>query len=104
MVIGGSRHPCNGELVGQSDSWWRQDDEVRGNGMPPQWIHKFVIYRVDHFLEREGRDWPKDLVTIKEVVDTEAEAIAEVQRLQALKNIEMIEYLWQSAKYYPGGR
>lgn len=71
--------------------------------MAATWIHKYVVYRVDHYLWREGASIDT-LITIKEVVDTAAEAMAEVERLSGLKGGEGSEYRWQSAKYYPEGR
>ena len=71
--------------------------------MTSRWVHKYVVYRVDHFHGHEGRGNPARIVTIKEVLDTEAEAIAEVERLQALRSKARVEYRFQVGRYAVDG-
>lgn len=67
------------------------------------WIHKFVIYRVDSYVREDGR--LGSTITIKEVLDSKVEADAEVARLsQLVLDKHGIEYHCQVAKYFPGDR
>jgi hypothetical protein len=74
--------------------------------MATEWKHKFVVFRIDRYAFEEARASfkPSQAVTIKEIVDTEDEAQAEVKRLMELNSDKGCEYHWQSAKYYPEGR
>jgi hypothetical protein len=40
-----------------------------------------------------------DRVTVKEIVSSEAEAIAEVERLNALQEGEPCRYVWQATRH-----
>jgi len=73
--------------------------------VPREWKHMFVVYRFagEFSDERRGTD-PNIVVTIKEVLDTEREAIAEVSRLTSINSGTGSRYFYQAAKYYPGGR
>jgi hypothetical protein len=57
------------------------------------WIHVFVVYRLDYEDSSRLRD-----VTIKYVYDTEEEAKEEVERLNKLNSHLGCEYQYQSAK------
>jgi hypothetical protein len=53
----------------------------------------FAIIRIDSEVERE-----EDRVTVKEVVSSEAEAISEVDRLNAIRPDETVRYFWQATR------
>jgi hypothetical protein len=62
----------------------------------------FGILRFDGFFSADAT--PETTVTIKEVVRTEELAIAEVQRLNALRGERnSVRYWWQSLDYSPKG-
>ncbi len=63
-----------------------------------KWQHLFVVYRIDH------DSFDPHAVTIKEILTSEAEALREVERLNALNEGKRCEYSFQCAKYYPKGR
>jgi hypothetical protein len=66
----------------------------------------FVIVRVDLFQLR-GRDIPEDprnYVTIKEVVETEERAVAEVQRLSEVNAGKDVAYFFQQGRILPPER
>lgn len=76
-----------------------------------EWRHLYVVFRVDpeslaSDLTRErGRTSPHWAgLKIKEILRTEEEAVAEVERLNALNGHKGCEYEFQSAKFYPDGR
>lgn len=64
----------------------------------------FVVYRFDGDFsdDRRGVD-PNVVVSIKEVLDTEEEAIREVERLTSINDGRRCRYFFQSAKYYSDG-
>ena len=73
--------------------------------MARSWKHMFVVFRVDgDAVELRQREDPNSFITIKEIVDTEAEAVAEVKRLDALNSGKGARYFFQSAKYFTSGR
>lgn len=69
--------------------------------MARSWKHMYVVFRVegDTFDFRQGED-PNLFITIKEIVDTEVQAVAEVERLAALNSGKGSRYFFQSAKYF----
>lgn len=71
----------------------------------PSWQHVFVVYRFDR--DRWNEVAPSTInnaITIKEVLQTEEEAAAEIERLETLKAANDCEYYFQCAKLYPNGR
>lgn len=73
--------------------------------MARSWKHMYVVFRIDgDAVELRQREDPKLFITIKEIVDTEAEAVAEVKRLDALNAGKGARYYFQSAKYFTSGR
>jgi excinuclease UvrABC helicase subunit UvrB len=73
--------------------------------MARSWRHMFVVFRVDgDAVELRPSEDPNSFITIKEIVDTEAEAVAEVKRLDALNSGKGARYFFQSAKYFTSGR
>lgn len=80
------------------------------------WIHVYVVFRIDHYRIGSTGEVNNDSVTIKEVFLTSDEAIKEVERLNSLKeerdiarqitleDSRKITYHFQSAKFYPRGR
>lgn len=63
----------------------------------------FVIVRVDLYQLRAG-DIPEDpevYVTIKEVVDTEDRAVAEVRRLREINAGKNVAYFYQRGRVLP---
>lgn len=69
------------------------------------WTHVFVVYRYDSLPEGPI---PKEViprfVTIKEVLSTDVEAQAEVERLNRENADKECVYFYQRAKFYPDGR
>ena len=57
----------------------------------------FAIVRLDDEGVRESQ------VTVKEVVSTEEEAIAEVERLNALREDGSSRYVWQATRHIAPG-
>lgn len=53
----------------------------------------FAVVRLD------GDTMAEDQVTVKEIVATEEEAVAEVERLTALRPDESCHYFWQATRY-----
>jgi hypothetical protein len=53
----------------------------------------FAVVRIDGEGSIEGQ------VTVKEIVSTEEEAVAEVERLNALRPDELCRYFWQSTRH-----
>jgi hypothetical protein len=57
----------------------------------------FAVVRVD------GEGVSESQVTVKEVVSTEEEAIAEVERLNALRPDDSCRYVWQATRHVAPG-
>lgn len=73
--------------------------------MARSWRHMFVVFRVDgDAVELRPSEDPNSFITIKAIVDTEAEAVAEVKQLDALNSGKGARYFFQSAKYFTSGR
>lgn len=73
--------------------------------MARSWKHMYVVFRIDgDAVEFKQSEDPNSFITIKKIVDTEAEAVAEVKRLDALNSGKGARYLFQSAKYFTSGR
>jgi hypothetical protein len=73
--------------------------------MARSWKHMFVVFWVDgDAVEFSPSEDPNSFFTIKEIVDTEAEAVAEVKRLNAMNSGKGARYFFQSAKYFTSGR
>jgi hypothetical protein len=53
----------------------------------------FAVVRLDGEVATESQ------VTVKEVVSTEEEAIAEVERLNALRRDDTYRYFWQATRH-----
>lgn len=62
----------------------------------------YAVVRLDLFLE--GRAPASEIVTIKEVLPTEAEARNEVARLNAAVDADRVQYIVQPTRYYPKGK
>ena len=72
--------------------------------MARSWKHVFVVFWVDgDAVELRPSEDPNSFITIKEIVDTEAEAVAEVKRLGDLNSDKGARYFFQSAKYFTSG-
>jgi hypothetical protein len=52
----------------------------------------FAVVRVDGEVVRESQ------ITVKEIVSTEEDAIAEVERLNALRRDNSYRYFWQATR------
>ena len=62
--------------------------------MPRQRIKTlFAIIWIDRDMEQD-----EARVTVKEVVATEADAVAEVDRLNAIRPDESVRYFWQATR------
>ena len=57
----------------------------------------FVVVRIDDESVRASQ------VTVKEIVSTEEEAIAEVERLNALRPEGSGRYVWQATRHVASG-
>lgn len=57
----------------------------------------FAVVRIDDEGVRESQ------VTVKEIVSTEEEAIAEVERLNALREDGSCRYVWQATRHVFAG-
>jgi hypothetical protein len=66
----------------------------------------FVIVRVDLFQLRGGHipEDPWNYVTVKEVVETEERAVAEVQRLSEVNAGKDVAYFFQPGRILPPER
>lgn len=59
------------------------------------WYHVFVVYRIDHWIQRTEPEAPThELITIKEVLRTAGEAAAEIERLRALNSDKGCDYFF----------
>lgn len=60
----------------------------------------FAIVRIDLFLLREGTtpDW-RSIVTVKAVLETQAQAESEVARLNELNGEKGCMYFWQTTRF-----
>jgi hypothetical protein len=56
-------------------------------------IPVFAVLRIDSDMQRD-----EDRVTVKEIVRSEAEALAEVERLNLIRPDESVRYLWQATR------
>ena len=68
-------------------------------------IQVFSIVRIDDSPKSEVN--PEDfqqLVTVKQIVPTQAEAEQEVYRLNELNAEKGARYFWQATRYFPNGR
>lgn len=73
--------------------------------MARSWKHMYVVFRIDvDAVELRPSEDPNSFITIKEIVNTEAEAVAEVKRLNAMNSGKGARYFFQSAKYFTSGR
>jgi len=70
-----------------------------GNKMSEK-INLYVVIRVDEFESVSG----DDLITVKEILPTLEEAIAEVERLNKLQEGKRCHYFWRLGRYFPQGR
>ncbi len=68
------------------------------------WQHLYVVYRCDRAALAHESAATDLVITIKEILPSEEEAVREVERLNALNRDKGCEYGFQSAKYYPQGR
>ncbi|HWL35056.1 MAG TPA: hypothetical protein VNQ77_02575 [Frankiaceae bacterium] len=62
--------------------------------MAPRTTPVFAVIRLDAFQAPESRS----RVTVKEIVRTQAEAEAEVERLNRLNGDKDVEYSWQATR------
>lgn len=62
-------------------------------------VQVFAVVRVD--LDAASAE---NAFTVKEVLPTEDEAAAEVERLNALNAVKGTRYFWQATRYFPKGR
>ena len=63
-------------------------------------IPLYVVIRVDEFESASG----DELITIKEILPTLEEAVAEVERLNKLQEGKRCHYFWRLGRYFPQGR
>ena len=63
-------------------------------------INLYVVIRVDEFESASG----DELITIKEILPTLEEAVAEVERLNKLQEGKRCHYFWRLGRYFPQGR
>ena len=63
-------------------------------------ISLYVVIRVDEFDSASG----DELISIKEILPTIEEAIAEVERLNRLQAGKRCHYFWRLGRYFPQGR
>ena len=69
------------------------------------WSYVYVVYRVEPEIFRASEaDDISTHITIKEVLSSEEEADAEVQRLNTLNSAKGVRYFFQNARHYPDGR
>ena len=62
-------------------------------------LQVFAVMRWDSEMSNS-----KDAFTVKEVLPTQVEAEAEVERLNKLNEPKGAHYFWQATRYFPGGR
>lgn len=62
-------------------------------------VQVFAVIRIDSYISVL-----QDSITIKEILPTQAEAEAEVQRLNKLNAEKDSRYFWQTTRYFPYGR
>jgi hypothetical protein len=63
-------------------------------------VNLYVVIRVDEFESASG----DELITIKEILPTLDEAVAEVERLNRLQEGKRCHYFWRLGRYFPQGR
>ena len=63
-------------------------------------ISLYVVIRVDEFESASG----DGLITVKEILPTPKEAVAEVERLNKLNTGKRCHYFWRLGRYFPNGR
>lgn len=69
------------------------------------WSYVYVVFRVEpEIFQASEADDISALITIKEVLPSEEQADAEVQRLNALNSAKGVRYFFQNARHYPDGR
>ena len=71
---------------------------ITGNEMSEK-INLYVVIRVDEFESVSG----DELITIKEILPTLDEAVAEVERLNRLQAGKRCHYFWRLGRYFPQG-
>jgi hypothetical protein len=71
-------------------------------GAAPLKLEVYAVVRIDVFLGPDAR--LEEMVTVKEVLPTVAEAESEVGRLNALVEQRDVRYVVQPTRYYPSGR
>jgi hypothetical protein len=70
--------------------------------MADERLQVFAVVRLDDTDSEVSREDLHELITVKEIVPTQAEAAAEVERLNAL--LGGTHYFWQATRFYPNGR
>ena len=63
-------------------------------------INLYVVIRVDEFESESG----DELITVKEILPTQEEAVAEVERLNKVQEGKRCHYFWRLGRYFPHGR
>ena len=63
-------------------------------------IHVYAVVRVDDFNAEFG----DGAISIKEILPTMEEAVAEVGRLNKLNADKECHYFWRMTRYFPQGR
>lgn len=64
----------------------------------------FAVIRIDDFDTVVDKANIHLRITVKEILPTQQDAVAEVERLNGLNEGSEAHYFWQATRYYPNGR